>query len=149
MTKYVVGFLFNASTTKVALIKKEKPHWQALLLNGIGGKIEAGEDAHTAMCREFHEEAYLNLPPLIWKPFCSMRGINNDKSKFQIMYFFAIGNPRGIRSKESEQINVYDTDLVTSGTLRTVGNVPWIVALARDFAIGVHPPQHIFADYGQ
>lgn len=60
MTKYVVGFLFNSITPdvgqKVVLIRKNKPDWQRGKLNGVGGKIEPGENAFNAMVREFEEE---------------------------------------------------------------------------------------------
>ena len=44
--KYVVGFAFNKEKTKVLLIKKTKPDWQAGQLNGIGGKIESYDKTH-------------------------------------------------------------------------------------------------------
>jgi hypothetical protein len=36
---YVVGFLFRNNLSEVALIKKDRPAWQAGHLNGIGGKL--------------------------------------------------------------------------------------------------------------
>ena len=53
---YVLGFLFNKDLSQVALIRKTKPEWQKGQLNGIGGKIEPGEDPLGAMIREFREE---------------------------------------------------------------------------------------------
>jgi 8-oxo-dGTP diphosphatase len=55
---YVLGFLFHGkgSDMEVALIRKLKPVQQVGKLNGIGGKIEAGEPPFDAMCREFFEE---------------------------------------------------------------------------------------------
>ena len=58
---YVVGFLFNPDMTEVVLIKKNRPDWQKGLLNGVGGKIESGEDPITAMIREFKEETGIKL----------------------------------------------------------------------------------------
>lgn len=52
---YVCGFLF--SEDHVLLLRKNKPDWQAGNLNGVGGKIEEGENKHEAMRREFLEEA--------------------------------------------------------------------------------------------
>ena len=38
MTKYVVGFMFSPDKQFVALIRKNRPEWQAGKLNGIAGK---------------------------------------------------------------------------------------------------------------
>lgn len=54
--QYVCGFLFTEDRTHVAVICKRKPAWQAGKLNGIGGKVEPGEAALSAMVREFAEE---------------------------------------------------------------------------------------------
>lgn len=55
-TVYVLGFAFTHDMRSVVLIEKQKPNWQAGKLNGIGGKVERGETAEDAMCREFAEE---------------------------------------------------------------------------------------------
>ena len=57
MKKYVIGFMFNGDLSWVCLIQKNRPEWQAGKLNGIGGKVDPGETALQAMCREFKEEA--------------------------------------------------------------------------------------------
>lgn len=57
MTDFVLGFAFHKS--KVALIRKTRPEWQAGKLNGLGGHIENYEPPIEAMAREFHEEAGL------------------------------------------------------------------------------------------
>lgn len=54
--RYVCGFLFSVDLTNVVLIRKREPSWMRDKLNGIGGKIEAGETWHDAMAREFKEE---------------------------------------------------------------------------------------------
>lgn len=54
--QYVLGFMFNEAESKVILIFKNRPAWQAGKLNGIGGKIEEGETPIQAMNREFAEE---------------------------------------------------------------------------------------------
>lgn len=58
--QYVVGLAVNQGW--VALIRKAKPAWQAGRLNGIGGKVEPGEDPQLAMAREFEEEAGVATP---------------------------------------------------------------------------------------
>ncbi len=54
----VVGFYFDNAVTKVALIKKDHPEWQAGKYNGIGGKLEPEDKgSFNAMMREAFEEA--------------------------------------------------------------------------------------------
>lgn len=146
-TKYVVGFMFDATMTSVALIQKQKPAWQAGLLNGIGGKIEAGETPLEAMEREFDEEAGMRGQPDNWKHFCSMAGTNNDGSQFEVDFFFAKGDVESLTSMEAEKIGVYSCGAICAGDWKTVGNVPWIVALAIDFGRGVHPPSSVSVLY--
>lgn len=64
--QYVVGFLFS-SYSHVALIRKNRPQWQAGKLNGIGGKIEANESALDAMVREFEEETGAHVSAENWQ----------------------------------------------------------------------------------
>jgi NTP pyrophosphohydrolases including oxidative damage repair enzymes len=53
--RYCLGFAFHP-VKGVVLIRKNRPEWQAGKLNGVGGKIEAGESPEQAMAREFEEE---------------------------------------------------------------------------------------------
>lgn len=57
--EFVVGFAFSDDRGQVLLIKKQKPTWQSGRLNGVGGKVEAGEEPQQAMIREFAEETKL------------------------------------------------------------------------------------------
>lgn len=61
MKLYSLGFIFRRNhpdtpPRSVFLIEKKHPHWQAGLLNGIGGKVEKGESLYAAMRREAVEE---------------------------------------------------------------------------------------------
>lgn len=53
---YSLGFLFSEDLKHVVLIRKVRPAFQKGKLNGIGGKIEPGENHLAAMIREFREE---------------------------------------------------------------------------------------------
>lgn len=70
--QYVLGFAFNPEQSRVALIKKNRPEWQAGILNGIGGHIEPGEEPHDAMVREFREEAGVYVPREYWAKMGAM-----------------------------------------------------------------------------
>lgn len=69
MIRYVLGFMFSGQS--VALVKKAKPAWQEGKWNGIGGKIEPGENSIDAMVREFNEEARVLTSHSAWKYFAS------------------------------------------------------------------------------
>lgn len=56
MKTYACGFLIDPETHRVALIRKNRPAWQAGRLNAVGGKVEPGETTLAAMRREFREE---------------------------------------------------------------------------------------------
>lgn len=89
--KYVVGFVFDlrmehggskqAPPTMVLLIRKAKPAWQAGHLNGIGGKVEAGETFPQAMAREAREEStgpsasnLIDVSAESWRHFATLTG---------------------------------------------------------------------------
>lgn len=54
--RYVLGIATDPAHAGVLLVLKNRPDWQAGLLNGIGGKIESGETPDQAIVREFYEE---------------------------------------------------------------------------------------------
>lgn len=70
----VLGFVFDAPLEWVALIRKQRPDWQKGKWNGIGGRVQPGEDPLTAMVREFEEEAGLNIPEPYWTRTVVMDG---------------------------------------------------------------------------
>lgn len=136
--KYVAGFMFNEAMSKVALIRKNKPAWQAGKLNGIGGKVEPGETSSEAMRREFVEEA--GGTDSTWNHFCSMFGQNNNGEVFSVQFFFTIGHLDKLTTLTDEMVEVLQVCDVVSGKYNTIGNISWLVALAVDCGKGVHPP---------
>lgn len=68
MKHFVVGLPFTAAADRVALIRKNRPAWQAGKLNGPGGKVEAGETALQAIAREIREECAIDVPESGWIP---------------------------------------------------------------------------------
>jgi 8-oxo-dGTP diphosphatase len=71
---YVVGFIYNKDKTHVALLRKDRPKWQAGLLNGIGGKIDGNESAMEAMVRECKEETTQSISDKEWTYFAQFGG---------------------------------------------------------------------------
>lgn len=109
-TQYVLGFLFSAAPRYryVVLIRKNKPEWQVGKLNGVGGKIERGEEPVDAMRREFLEECGVS----------KKNWIQYGKLVFPdaVVHLFAAEDGmlmHGVRSMTPEEVGVYyseDTD---------------------------------------
>ena len=73
MKSYVLGFAFSPDHSKVVLIAKNRPAWQAGRRGGVGGHVEPGETPAAAMVREFREEAHCE-DALDWEPFGRLSG---------------------------------------------------------------------------
>lgn len=128
MQKYVLGFCFG-SDGRAALIRKNRPAWQAGLLNGIGGKMEAGESAPEAMEREFREECALQVGAAQWR----LAGTMREPGIFEVYVFCARSNLDGICSATDEQVELHSAaELMESGWSGCVGNLEWLMALVSD-----------------
>lgn len=139
MIEYAVGFIHN--DFDVALIRKDRPQWQAGFLNGIGGKLEPGETAHDAMIRECHEEAGRFIGP--WEHFLTLEGTSARVFCFAVYdehddHIYKLEQQPG----ESEPIEVWAMDGLNRGdvptyrdnkveylTSETVPNLQWIIPL--------------------
>lgn len=122
--EYVVGFAFNEDATKVVLIRKNKPTWQAGKLNGVGGKVEPDEIPEDAMQREFLEETGVLTYLDDWQNFLTIRG-----DGFVLHCFRAFLDISGVRTVEREVVEVVDTYPLPRDT---IPNLQWIVPLALD-----------------
>lgn len=135
-TDYVVGFYFDQSLTRVALITKARPLWQAGKLNGIGGKVEKGEPVLTAMRREFNEETGLMIGRFRWKHFMRLE-LYNDAGN--VDYFWAQQTTTDdcceLRTMDPEEpVDWYMiSDVLScypSGKHAVVANTPWALIVA-------------------
>ena len=129
-THYTLGFLFNNDFSKVVLIRKDSPIWQAGRLNGVGGHVEKGESAAVCMYREFHEEIWYNyLMAPKWSHYATMEG-----SDFIVDCFAAVGQVDACNAKTSEKVEVIDVASITPNrTIDMIENLPWLVSMAIDF----------------
>ena len=129
--KYVVGFMLDPTLSKVVLIRKQKPEWQAGLLNGVGGKIGdniPGETPEQAIHREFKEEA--GVDGLNWRPYLTLQTPHSE-----IHFFRALGNVHRAETQTEENISVYDVHEVMD-RCDTIPNLRWCIQMARTFHFG-------------
>lgn len=122
--EYVVGFLFDSTRTRVVLVKKNRPAWQAGMLNGVGGRIEAGEEPLGAMVREFFEEAGALVPADAWQNVAVL-----DYPVGRV-HFFAAFNDEAFYATHTagdEEIRVIDVDILS--ICRVIRNLNYLIPL--------------------
>lgn len=127
---YCLGFFLSPGKTKVVLISKTKPAWQAGLLNGVGGKVEHGEAALDAMVREFEEETGHYIGPDRWTEFTTLRSVDT----FQVDCFVAQASDEEEfaaphRTTDEEVLRVRVSDLYDYDMIE---NLRWLVPMAAD-----------------
>lgn len=131
ITEYVLGFAFNEEKKLLLLIVKQRPEWQAGLLNGIGGHIEPNDVApHAAMTREFREETGIETEASDWDLFAEMSGYNWRCRIFRMfsdkIYKF--------EQKTDEELELWEVDSVLiSG--ETIPNLKYLIPMALDSKI--------------
>lgn len=100
--KYVVGIVYNKEN--VLLISKKRPAWQAGMLNGIGGKIEPGENPLQAMIRECKEECNLDI-----EDWVALKTVSFGKDE-TLTYFKAYSDMKGWKSLTDEEVVIISRD---------------------------------------
>lgn len=126
MQHYVLCFMFSPDGDKVVLIKKNKPEWQAGKLNGLGGKVDEGENIHAALVREFLEETGIETSFEEWEQFLEIAG------KDYRVYCFRSFSTKFDQAKtmEDEVVAIYDVAKVSEHDC--IDNTSWIIPLALD-----------------
>lgn len=132
MTKYVLGFIFSEDSKHVLLIRKVKPKWQSGKLNGLGGKIEKGEDKYHAMTREFQEETGIETLPFDWRLFAKITDNWNYEVEVLKMFSDRLYEAKTMPhdNHESEVVGVYEIAKLKEEN--TIANVYWMIHLALD-----------------
>jgi 8-oxo-dGTP diphosphatase len=125
MTEYVLGFMFGNNRQEVLLIRKNRPDWQAGKLNGIGGKVEAGELPYQAMIREFEEEA--GVPLTGWNNFGTMRVGDAIVYLYSSFESDSFDKARSMTDEEIERVNI---NTLSNPCLNLLPNLLWLVPMA-------------------
>jgi len=140
MIEYVAGFLFNTAHRNVALVRKNKPTWQAGKLNGIGGKVEPGEYPAQAMAREFKEETGAIIDEFTWYQFATLYGPDSQedhisrKGAFCVHFFSAFITDKKqhlaniVSTQEDEEIVVLPINAINLDN--AIPNLTWLIPMA-------------------
>lgn len=126
---YCSGLLFCNNSTRVALIRKNKPSWMAGKLNAVGGKVEPGETVWSAMQREWLEETATPQPGS-WKLF-----LRYDHGPHRVHFFsqWVMGDFKlADNQPTAERVNLYFVHEVLAGIYPMIQNLRWIIPLALD-----------------
>lgn len=124
MKQYVCGFMKD-SHGQIALVRKNKPTWQAGKLNGIGGGIEENEKPLYAMYREWKEETDTEVGS--WDFFAELRFddcvVHFFKAEVTQLPVLPLVNDIG------ERIEVHNYATAVRFT-DTIPNLKWLLPLA-------------------
>lgn len=138
MQEYVLGFALSADASgpeRLILVQKAKPDWQKGRLNGVGGKLNIGEDPVDGMVREYAEETGAQTLPDAWRCFARIEG---DR---WVVHVFINNQPSAAadaRTTEEELIVVANPHALPETVL---WNLRWLIPLALDPS--VREPVHV------
>ena len=119
---FVCGFMFSVDRSRLLLIRKRRPTWQAGKLNGIGGKIEPGETPDEAMRREFREEAGLDVTG--WQQALTLTGHD-----WQAHFYRAFGDIDAAHAVTDELLERHPA---YPPPPNVIPNLSWIIPLMLD-----------------
>lgn len=134
----VVGFAFAQDRESVLLIRKQRPPSQAGKLNGVGGKLEPGEQPIDAMVREFSEEAGVDTVPTDWTHFAVMKS-----PKWEVWFYRADFDASVLDDAASreplthERVERWDVHLLPGQD--TMRNLRWLIPFCLDTSPYVLP----------
>lgn len=135
MIQYVLGFRFAPGDHDILLIRKLRPEWQHGLWNGIGGKVEQGEDPNDAMVREFREETGILTCWEDWVPCLRMQGTGaTTGAEPWVCDVFRSTGHLVYQQTTDEEPHVWPLPLPSH--IPTIPNLRWIIPLIADAAVG-------------
>jgi 8-oxo-dGTP pyrophosphatase MutT (NUDIX family) len=133
--EYVLGFAFNAITSHIVLIHKQKPNWQKGKINAIGGKFEKAEIAPFAMTREFEEETGVVTGYTDWQQFATLIFENDVMGGVAIVHCMRLFDDKvwNCKTIENEQIEIFEIKDIWD--LPLVGHLHFLIPMAMDKSV--------------
>jgi len=128
---YVLALLFTPDRTRVVLMHKTRPAWQAGRVNALGGKVLPGEASTAAAQREVREEAGVDVPN--WEEFLVWE---DAVYRMHALRAFDEAASRA-RTAEDQEVFLACVDALPPNLIE---NLRWLVPLAldRDVAAPIH-----------
>lgn len=126
MQHFTLGFVFDQSLEHVLLMHKTKPEWQAGRVNGLGGKVEEGEESRACIAREIKEEADLSTAEEDWVHVGIMRGTGWQVDVYGLVYQGAMTDARSL---EAECVEWFPVDTLPQNH---IPNLAWIVPFVKN-----------------
>ncbi len=127
---YVNGFFFSDNWQHVVLIQKARPSFLKGRWTGVGGHVEEGEQAHTAMVREFQEETGLLVPA--WTKFAVIHNAH-----YTMNMFFAQGDVDSVDTITDETVDVWAVEAVRRASPQGLApNSRWLMEMALNMGRG-------------
>lgn len=128
--KYVCGFVYSIDGSRVVLLERSKDDWQQGFYNGIGGKINKGEEPVNAMVREFEEEAGISTGAERWTRTIVLSG-----PEFEVHFFANRSAFLAARFEKAYKCNegiirTFSTAAVPH--IKVIPNLRWIVPMQLD-----------------
>lgn len=124
VTSYVLGFAFDEAKQNVVLIRKNKPEWQKGKWNGVGGKVEIGENYEDAMVREFKEETGVETSIYDWTRYMYMCG-----EGWEVNVFYSVDNRYDVSKTSTEElVERWRVDQVPH--MNAISNLSWLIPMA-------------------
>lgn len=126
MKTQTLGFIFTPDFSKVLLVEKQRPDWQKGRFNGVGGKIEPGEESLDCIVREVREETGLKTNKGNWTHIGEIKSSSVLVDIYTILYH---GNLADAVTATDEIIGWH-----SAGNLpeKVLPNIHWLVPLAID-----------------
>lgn len=126
MQKYTVGFIFNSTLSKVLLMRKQRPEWQKGKYNGVGGKIEPGEESRICMRREVAEETGLQTTENDWVYVGEIKSESYNVDIYALIYRGRLDDASTITD---EKVHWFEINNLPN---RAIHNLHWVVLLSLD-----------------
>jgi len=150
---YVLCIAYHESAKdnirKYVFVVKNRPAWQAGLLNAPGGHIEDGETPLEACIREFKEETGIQTEPVSWQYVgkkCRKAAVDNDVNSYNMHVFVtdALSDEDilHLESLQDKKIGEGEEPIVVCTVggliLNTVDTVPGLTSLVLQSTTSFH-----------
>lgn len=126
MTAYTVGFIFDATFEHVLLIHKTRPAWQVGKINGLGGKVEPGEDMYDCIVREIEEESSLKTEKSAW---VFVGNMHSDTVSLDVLGYVYGDSLEDAKTTEDEVVEWFP---VASLPSNIIANLSWLIPMTID-----------------